>query len=165
VSALMGDGYSYWVNPCVIAGTCGPCATDGSPDRQADVALLRYLDVCLVLATAPFVLVAGMPTVGYLIGAAAWILTRAATAIAHAQARRASDAKVKAGLHVAAMMGRIWLVALAIILARYAGGKDDGIMAASLVLGAFTVYFLMSFVTREGPLQGSTHPQGRPSTS
>lgn len=126
---------------------------------------LRYLDVCLVLATAPFVLAAGLPTLGYLIGAAAWILTRAGTAIAHAQARRAADAKVKAGLHVAAMMGRIWLVALAIVLARYAGSKHDGIMAAALVLGAFTVYFLMSFVTREGPLQGSAQPRGRPSTS
>jgi hypothetical protein len=128
------------------------------------VFFLRYLDVCLVLATAPFVLAAGLPTLGYLVGAAAWVLTRAATAVAHAQARRVGDAKVKAGLHVAAMMGRIWLVALAIVLARYAGSKDDGIMAAALVLAAFTVYFLMSFVTREGPLQGSAHPPGRPST-
>jgi hypothetical protein len=129
------------------------------------VVLLRYLDVCLVLATAPFVLVAGLPTLGYVIGAGAWILTRAATSIAHAQARRAGDAKIKAGLHVAAMMGRIWLVALAVLLARYAGSKHDGIMAAALVLGAFTVYFLMSFVTREGPLQGSAPSRGRPSTS
>jgi formate-dependent nitrite reductase membrane component NrfD len=129
------------------------------------VFFLRYLDVCLVLATAPFVLAAGLPVFGYLIGAAAWILTRAATAVAHAQARRAGDAKVKAGLHVAAMMGRIWLVALALVLARYAGGKDDGIMAAALALGAFTVYFLMSFVTHEGPLQGGAHPHGRPSAS
>ncbi len=39
--------------------------------------LLRYLDVCLVAATAPFVLVGGMPALGYAVGAAAWILTRA----------------------------------------------------------------------------------------
>ena len=37
------------------------------------------------------------------------------------------------------------------ILARYVGGKDDGIMAAALVLAAFTVYFVMSFVTRGAP--------------
>jgi hypothetical protein len=59
------------------------------------------------------------------------------------------------------MMGRIWLVALAVILARVAGGKDDGIMAAALLLAAFTVYFVMSFVTREGPLQGPTAAPGR----
>ena len=36
---------------------------------------LRYLDVCLVLATAPFVLIAGLPLLGYLVAAAAWIVT------------------------------------------------------------------------------------------
>ena len=46
VPSRMGEGRE--------SGTCGLCATDGSPDRQADVAVLRYLDVCLVLATAPF---------------------------------------------------------------------------------------------------------------
>jgi hypothetical protein len=127
------------------------------------VFFLRYLDVCLVLATAPFVVVAGLPLGGYAIGTAAWLLTRLGTAALHAQARRTQDYKLKAGLHVAAMMGRIWLVALAVILARYAVSKDDGIMAAALVLAAFTVYFLMSFVTREGPLQGV--PQGRASTT
>ena len=49
------------------------------------------------------------------------------------------------------MMGRVWLIALAVILARYVGGKDDGIMAAALVLAAFTVYFVMSFVMRGAP--------------
>jgi hypothetical protein len=73
----------------------------------------------------------------------------------YARARRVGDAKYRAGLQVAGMMGRVWLVALAVILARVAGGRDDGIMAAALLLAAFTVYFVMSFVTREGPLQGS----------
>jgi hypothetical protein len=116
---------------------------------------LRYLDVCLVLATAPFVLAGNLPLAGYLIGAAAWLLTRAGTVFMYARARRVGDAKYRAGLQVAGMMGRVWLVALAVILARVAGGKDDGIMAAALLLAAFTVYFVMSFVTREGPLQGS----------
>jgi hypothetical protein len=132
------------------------------------VVLLRYLDVCLVLATAPFVLIGGMPTLGYLVGALAWILTRTGAAWLQSLALRAGDAKLRAGLMIAGLMGRVWLVALAIILARYAGGKDDGIMAAALVLAAFTVYFLMSFVTRGGPL--GTPParppaQGSPSTS
>ncbi|HEV7163048.1 MAG TPA: hypothetical protein VGN25_07335 [Solirubrobacteraceae bacterium] len=126
---------------------------------------LRYLDVCLVLATAPFVLAGGMPEFGYLVGAGAWILTRAGVAFAHEQARRAGDSRVKAGLHVAGMMGRIWIVAAAVILARYAGSKDDGIMAAALLLAAFTVYLVMSFITRDSPFQGGRPSQGTPSTS
>ena len=123
--------------------------------------LFRYLDVCLVLATAPFVLVGGMPTLGYVIGASAWLLTRGGTAFLHGRARHTEDARIRAGLMVAALLGRVWLIAAAVILARYAGGKDDGVMAAALVLAAFTVYFAMSFVTRDGPLPGSgTSPRG-----
>jgi hypothetical protein len=129
------------------------------------VVFLRYLDVCLVLATAPFVLLGGMPIFGYLVGALAWLLTRLGTAYVHERARRVGDPKLRAGLQVGGMMGRVWIVAAAVLLARFAGSKGDGIMAAALVLGAFTVYFLMSFVTREGPLQGASGPRGRPSTS
>ncbi len=129
---------------------------------------LRYLDVCLVLATAPFVLAGNLPLTGYLIGAGAWVLTRLAAAYLQAQGRRASDVKLRAGLQIAGMMGRVWLVALAVILARVAGGRDDGIMAAALVLAAFTVYFAMSFVTRDGPTRGGPphgSAAGRPRTS
>jgi hypothetical protein len=123
---------------------------------------LRYLDVCLVLLTAPFVLVAGLPTVGYLIGAAAWLLTRLGTEAAYARAQRVKDPKGRAGLQVGAMMGRIWIVALAILVARYAGGKSDGIMAAALLLAAFTVYLGLSFVYH-GALDAK--PSGKPSIS
>jgi hypothetical protein len=129
------------------------------------VFLLRYLDVCLVLATGPFVLLGGMPSFGYLVGAGAWLATRAGTAFVHERARRVRDPKLRAGLQVGGMMGRVWIVAFAVLLAKFAGSRSDGIMAAALVLGAFTVYFLMSFVTREGPLQQSSGPPGRPSTS
>jgi len=72
----------------------------------------------------------------------------------YTRARRVGDPKYRAGLQVAGMMGRIWVVALAVILARVTGGRDDGIMAAALLLAAFTVYFVMSFITRDGPLAG-----------
>jgi hypothetical protein len=129
------------------------------------VFFVRYLDVCLVLATAPFVLAGGLPLFGYLVGACAWLLTRAGTAFLQSRARSVGDPKLRAGLLVGSMMGRIWIVAFAVILAKVAGTRSDGIMAAALVLAAFTVYLVMSFVTREGPLQGASSPRRRPSTS
>jgi hypothetical protein len=128
--------------------------------------LLRYLDVCLVLATAPFVPIAGLPLLGYLVAAVAWLLTRLGTTFVQERALRVGDPKLRAGLQVGSMMGRIWVVALAIIVARFAGGKGDGIMAAALMLAAFTVYFVMSFFTRN-PLARSPRPpaHGSPSTS
>jgi hypothetical protein len=111
--------------------------------------LFRYLDVCLVLATAPFVIAAGMPLEGYLLGAAAWLLTRVAAAALHTRALSHGDPRTRAALQVGVMLGRVWIVALAILLARYAGSKDDGIMAAALLLAAFTVYFALSLVYRD----------------
>ncbi len=124
---------------------------------------LRYLDVCLVLATAPFVLIGGLPVTGYLIGSGAWLLTRLGTAAVYARAVRVRDPKGRAGLQVGAMMARIWIVALAVLAARYAGGKSDGIMAAALVLAAFTVYLALSFVY-QGALGGKPL-DGKPSVS
>jgi hypothetical protein len=112
--------------------------------------VLRYLDVCLVLATAPFVAVGGLPMFGYVVGACAWLTTRLATEALQARALRSKDPRVRAGLAVGVMMGRVWVIVLAVILARYAGSKDDGIMAAALVLAAFTVYFMLTLVTRGG---------------
>jgi hypothetical protein len=129
------------------------------------VFFVRYLDVCLVLATAPFVLVGGLPVFGYLVGALAWLLTRIGTAFVHARARHAKDPKLRAGLLVGGMMGRVWIVAFAVILAKLAGGRADGIMAAVLVLAAFSVYFVMSLVMREGPIEGGSTTRGRPRTS
>jgi hypothetical protein len=129
------------------------------------VFFVRYTDVCLVLATGPFVLVGGLPLFGYLVGAGAWLLTRVGTAYVKDRARRAGDPKLRAGLLVGAMMARVWIVAFAVVLAKLAGGKADGIMAAGLVLAAFTVYFVMSLVMREGPIQGGSTTRGRPSTS
>ena len=65
-------------------------------------------------------------------------------------------------MHVAGMMGRIFFAAAALILTKVLLGKADAIACAVTLLVAFTVYFVMSFATREGPLQGST---GRPQAS
>jgi hypothetical protein len=118
--------------------------------------LLRYLDVWLVLITAPFVVVAGLPVLGYSIGAAVWLSTRLAAEALHALALRSPDPRAKAALHVGAMLGRVWIVALGVIAARYAGGTADGITAAVVVLAAFTVYLLITLALRGGPVPPRT---------
>ena len=52
------------------------------------------------------------------------------------------------------MMGRIFFAAAALILTKVLLGKADAVACAVTLLVAFTVYFVMSFATREGPLQG-----------
>ena len=109
---------------------------------------LRYIDVGLVVATAPFVALAGMPMIGYLFGASAWILTRLGAEWLDRRAD-ADDVRQRVGYHVAGMMARVWIVVLAIVAARLVGGRDDGAMAAGLVLAAFTVYFATQLLVRQ----------------
>jgi len=40
--------------------------------------IVRYLDVAIVVLAAPFVVLTGAPVLGYVVGAAAWIVTRVA---------------------------------------------------------------------------------------
>jgi hypothetical protein len=108
---------------------------------------LRFIDIGLVIATAPFVAIAGLPVLGYALGAAAWILTRVGAL--WLEGRAGTDVAQRVGYHVAGMMGRVWIVVCAVVAARVAGGRDDGVMAAVLVLAAFTVYFAMSMLVRQ----------------
>lgn len=137
-----------------------PDLLDPKELARANMTLLRYLDVCLVLLTAPFVVAAGGPLFGYAVGACAWLCTRLGAEVLHTRAQRSRDVRVRSGLMVGVMMGRVWLVALAVLLARYAGSKNDGVMAAVLVLGAFTVYLMLTLATRGGRpgLQGGSNP-------
>lgn len=108
---------------------------------------LRFIDIGLVVATAPFVAVAGLPLLGYALGAAAWIVSRLAAL--WLDGRAGTDTAQRVGYHVAGMMGRVWIVVCAVVAARVAGGRDDGVMAAVLVLAAFTVYFATSMLVRQ----------------
>ena len=111
---------------------------------------LRYLDVGLVVASAPIVVAAGLPVIGYLFGAGAWIITRlGADYVEHRASASGADPRTRLGLHLAGMMARVWIVVLAVVGARFAGDREDGIMAAVLVLAAFTVYFAMTLVARQ----------------
>jgi cation transporter-like permease len=117
---------------------------------------VRYLDIWLVLLSAPLVLAAGLPVLGYLVGVGAWLLTRLATEFVHGRALRLPDPRAKAALHVGAMLGRVWIVALGVIAARYAGGTADGVTAAVVVLAAFTVYLFVTIALRGGPVPPRT---------
>jgi hypothetical protein len=110
------------------------------------LALLRYLDVVLVVAALPLVILADLPLLGYAVGAAAWIAQRATGAVLERQARRTTDPRRLIGLNLAGSLGRAWLVGGAILAVGLAGEREDGLTAAVLVAVAFTVYFGVSLL-------------------
>jgi hypothetical protein len=94
------------------------------------------------------VILTGLPVLGYGVGALAWIVQRAVAAAVEARMRRQSDIKAQVGLGLGSSLGRAWLVGLTILAVGLAGAREDGVMAAVLVLVAYTVYLVTSLALR-----------------
>lgn len=112
------------------------------------LAALRYLDVILVVAAAPFVLLTGLPALGYVVGALAWIATRVAALAVERRAAASDNPKTVAGLTLFTGLGRAWLLGLTILVVGLAGEREDGLTAAILIAAAFTTYLVTGIATR-----------------
>jgi hypothetical protein len=110
--------------------------------------LLRYFDVVVLVVAAPIMLLIGVPALGYAVGAGAWILLRAVGVAVDHLAETSPDMSRAVGLRLGFMLGRLFLLALAVILARKAGTKGDGLTALVVIVLAYTTYLALSAVTR-----------------
>jgi len=110
--------------------------------------LFRWLDVVLVVLAAPFVVLMGLPVLGYAVGAAAWIANRVIGVLVERVATGQPDVRRAVGLNLGALIARSWLVGLTILAVGLAGDREDGLMAAILLLAAFTLYFVTSLLLR-----------------
>jgi hypothetical protein len=110
--------------------------------------LLKYFDVVLLVVAAPIMLLIGVSASGYGIGAGAWILLRAVGVGVERVAATATNARTQITVRMAYMMGRLFGLALAVILARSSEGKDAGIAALAVIVFAFTVQLGTSALTR-----------------
>lgn len=111
---------------------------------------VKYLDVTVLVALGPFVALAGLPFIGYAFVAGAWVLTRAIAEYLDHRAKASGDElRTRLSMHFAGMMARVWIVAGAVVAARYVGTRDDGVIAAVLALVLFTVYLGASNIARQ----------------
>jgi hypothetical protein len=105
---------------------------------------LTYLDIVLVLVAAVPALALGAPELGYAVGASAWILARAASVVVDKRLEHVHDVPRRLAFGVAYKLARVWVLAGAIITAGVAGSRPDGLTAALLIFGAFSVFFACS---------------------
>jgi hypothetical protein len=112
------------------------------------VLLLRYLDVVLVALAAPILLLIGVPAIGYLVGAASWILLRAVGVAVDRYAGVGGHASREVAIRLGYLLGRLFALALTIILVRKGAGKDDGLTALVVIVFAFTMQLLLSIANR-----------------
>jgi hypothetical protein len=107
------------------------------------IAILRYLDVVLVVIAAAPALMLGVPALGYVIGAGAWLVQRVVAQADQRFLRKSAEPRTQLGLSLFEAFGRIWLLAGAIIVAGVAGGRADGLTAAVTICGAYSVAFVI----------------------
>jgi hypothetical protein len=111
--------------------------------------MVRYLDVLVVLLVALPALALGVPAFGYLVAAAAWLLQRVLQAKCRlwvSTSAKSDDIRRIAGI-VFAVFGRSCLLAIAIIVAGVAGHRRDGLTAAVVILGAYSIAFVIRLMS------------------
>jgi hypothetical protein len=116
-----------------------------SPDP---LILLRYLDIAIIVLAAPFVVLTGLPVLGYAVGGGVWTAQRLISARLEAVLRAQSDIRRSVGIGLALSLARAWVVGLSILAVGLIGARADGVAAAVLALVAFTVYFVISLIIR-----------------
>jgi hypothetical protein len=112
---------------------------------------VRYLDLPLLLAALPVFIVADWPLLGYAVLAAVWIAQLGIELYGERRAARelrGGNRQAAMGWFAATTLGRVWLVALAVLLVGLLGDREDGLAAAVLAAILFTVHFGARIVAR-----------------
>jgi hypothetical protein len=119
-------------------------AIDGSerlgPGRAASA--LRFADLGVLAIALPVFLIAGWPMLGYAVAAGAWLVARVIQLAAERHARSslaAGNRRSAMGAIAFARMGRVWLIALAVLLVGVVE-REAGLAAAVLSAALFSAY-------------------------
>ncbi len=108
--------------------------------------VLRHFDVVLLLLATPLALALGAPTLGFVVGAAAWVGQRFLAKADRRWIGRAKAPSTRLGLNLFEAFGRIWLLAGAIVAAGVIGGRPDGLAAALTIFVAYSVAFAVKVI-------------------
>jgi hypothetical protein len=103
----------------------------------------KYVDLLVLTASLAVFLLGGLPMLGFAAGAAAWLVQRGIQAFAarRAKAEMAAGERRRAmGIVAATTLGRVWLMATAVLVAGLVE-REAGLASAVLVAVLFTVSF------------------------
>jgi hypothetical protein len=103
----------------------------------------KHVDLLVLAAALAVFVLGGLPLLGYAVAAAVWLAQRGIQVLA---SRRASEELAQGnrqramGTVAATTLGRVWLMATAVLLVGIAE-REAGLTAALLLLTLFTVSF------------------------
>jgi hypothetical protein len=112
------------------------------------------MDIALLIAALPIFLLGNVPIAGWAVGSGCYVIQRVVRDVLANKARESDDPRTVAGILVASMLARGFLVALALLGVGLAAGNKAGLGAAVLFLAAFTISFGMGLALRpfeQGP--------------
>ena len=120
--------------------------------QRRPINLLPWLDVVVVPLAVVVALALGAPTLGVVVGAVAWIIARLTSVVLERKLEEVDDLRRRLALAVTYKMARVWVLAMAIIAVGVLGSREDGLAAALVIFGAFSLYFAgsaIAHVTKE----------------
>lgn len=103
---------------------------------------VRYLDLALLAAALPVFIAAGLPMLGYGVLAGVWLAQLAIEYFAERRATRLlrdGNRRGAMGIVAATTLGRVWLVALSVLLVGLEE-REAGLAAAVFAVILFTVH-------------------------
>jgi hypothetical protein len=104
--------------------------------------LLKYFDIGLVIIGVAVALALGAPVFGGLLGGGAWIVQRVIQVNDRALISRRLEPRQQLAANLGEAFGRIWLLAIFIIVAGVTGRRADGLTAALVIFGGYSIYFV-----------------------
>lgn len=117
---------------------------------KRSLAVSQYPDIALVVLSMVPALLLGAPKLGYVLGAGGWVVQRLIATIDKRWTRRLVNPYNRICVGLFEAFGRIWLLAGVIVLAAVAGGRPDGLTAALIIFGAYSIALVSNIVTALG---------------
>jgi len=103
----------------------------------------KYVDLIALLAALAVFLLGDLPLLGYTVAAAVWLLQRGIQILAQRRMKQelaAGNRQKAMGFVAGSTLGRVWLMATAVLLVGIAE-RESGLAAAILLLALFTISF------------------------
>jgi hypothetical protein len=119
--------------------------------RTPEVSLVRQLDLVVLAFALPVFLAFDFPMLGYAVAAGAWLVQWTIAFLAErriAASLASGNRRGALGTRAATMLGRVWLVALAILLVGLLAEREDGLAAAVLSAALVTAFLIAQFAGR-----------------
>jgi hypothetical protein len=115
------------------------------------ITAIRFFDLALLAAALPVFLAADLPLIAWGVVAVVWLACLAAELYAErrvGQELAGGNRREAMGWVAITSLGRVWLIAIAVLLVGLLAEREAGLAAAVLSLILFTVHFSARFIVR-----------------